>query len=448
MSTARYDRSSAAERGLLISVSGLSGSGKSTLATALVRRLREAGWPVVHLDRTADHEANASTLRSVGWADPDPVPMPESVPEFDEARYRAHNEYICSRARSIVESGVITILSFISPYRAMRDSLRDALGDDRYVEIYVNTPLSVCEARDPKRLYERVRRGATAFMPGVNSPYEPPASPLLTVSDEAVRTICRRLGLCDAPTSSWSAVVVDLFGTLVEPPPLERRLSSVRRFGLSVEDPLGQLVAAGGVLAPLFEALGVPFTRGRDLAQTRSFESVAALADTLAIETGRPVPAQLVALCERELERWRSGYRLAEGAVELLAMLNAAEIPVAILSNADSFSKIVATELGLVARTSAALFSCDLGVRKPDRAAFVAAMARLAAGPAETLVVGDSWQSDIVGALAVGASAVWVNGEGRAMPRGLTPSLERSVLPIPRLSSFVRLFSQVADQAM
>jgi bifunctional enzyme CysN/CysC len=82
-------------------------------------------------------------------------------------------------ARLFVEAGIITLVAFISPFRAEREMARTLVEDDEFVEIFVDTPIAVCEQRDPKGLYRKARRGELQNFTGVSSPYEPPENPEL-----------------------------------------------------------------------------------------------------------------------------------------------------------------------------------------------------------------------------------------------------------------------------
>ncbi len=82
-------------------------------------------------------------------------------------------------AKLFADAGVICVTAFISPYRADRDAIRQSLPPGQFVEVYLNTPLEVCEQRDSKGLYAKARAGEIRDFTGVSAPYEPPASPEL-----------------------------------------------------------------------------------------------------------------------------------------------------------------------------------------------------------------------------------------------------------------------------
>ena len=140
---------------------GLSGSGKSTLALALEKSLFAEGFQVVVLD--------GDTIRSginnnLGFSPDDRM---ENIRRIAEV------------AKLFVHNGIICLVSFISPTRAMRDMARDIIGPSDFHDIFVDTPLEVCEARDVKGLYKRARAGEIPDFTGVSAPYEPPADPFL-----------------------------------------------------------------------------------------------------------------------------------------------------------------------------------------------------------------------------------------------------------------------------
>ena len=82
-------------------------------------------------------------------------------------------------ARLMADAGLIVIAAFISPFASGRRAARELFDEDEFIEVFVDTPLGVAEARDPKRLYEQVRRGEIKNFTGIDSPYEPPESPEL-----------------------------------------------------------------------------------------------------------------------------------------------------------------------------------------------------------------------------------------------------------------------------
>ena len=142
-------------------LTGLSGSGKSTIANLLEKRLVAGGRHTFVLDGdNVRHGLN----RDLGFTEAD----------------RAENvRRVAEVARLMVDAGLIVIASFISPYRAEREYARGRFEPGDFREIFVDAPLAVCEARDPKGLYARARRGEVRNFTGIDSPYEPPEAPEL-----------------------------------------------------------------------------------------------------------------------------------------------------------------------------------------------------------------------------------------------------------------------------
>lgn len=144
-------------------LTGLSGSGKSTLSRRVERRLVERGVLAYVLDGdNVRHGLN----RDLGFGPED----------------RAENiRRVAEVARLFVDAGAIVLTAFISPYREDRARARALLPEGRFLEVHVATPLSVCEARDPKGLYRRARAGEIQGFTGLDAPYEPPEAPELSV---------------------------------------------------------------------------------------------------------------------------------------------------------------------------------------------------------------------------------------------------------------------------
>jgi bifunctional enzyme CysN/CysC len=144
-------------------LTGLSGAGKSTVANLLEQMLHESGRHTVLLDGdNVRHGLN----RDLGFTDEDRVENIRRVAEV---------------AKLMVEAGLIVLVSFISPFRSERRMARDLVAADEFVEIYVNTPIEICEARDPKGLYKLARTGKLPNLTGLGSPYEPPEQPEVIV---------------------------------------------------------------------------------------------------------------------------------------------------------------------------------------------------------------------------------------------------------------------------
>jgi bifunctional enzyme CysN/CysC len=151
------------QKPILLWFTGLSGAGKSTIANSLERKLHSLGKRTFVLDGdNVRHGLN----RDLGFTQADRVENIRRVAEV---------------AKLFVEAGLITIVSFISPFRAEREMARGLIGPDEFIEIFVDTPFEICEQRDPKGLYKKARRGELRNFTGLDSPYERPNNPELTL---------------------------------------------------------------------------------------------------------------------------------------------------------------------------------------------------------------------------------------------------------------------------
>ncbi len=147
------------QRGCVLWFTGLSGSGKSTIARGLEYKLIHAGRAAYVLD---GDEIRTGLNKDLGFA-----------PEQRNENLRR----IAEVARLFAECGIICITSFISPLRANRDAARQIIGPDRFFEIYLDVPLAVCEARDPKGMYKKARAGIVKNFTGIDAAYEAPENP-------------------------------------------------------------------------------------------------------------------------------------------------------------------------------------------------------------------------------------------------------------------------------
>jgi len=161
----------------LIWFTGLSGSGKTSLANALKNNLIVKGFSVYVLD--------GDIIRS--GINKDLSFSPED---------RSENiRRVIEIASLFLDAGIIVLAAFISPYQKDRDKAREKVGEHKFVEVYVNTPLNVCESRDVKQLYKKARAGEILDFTGIHTPYEAPISPEITINtseisiDEAVNRI-------------------------------------------------------------------------------------------------------------------------------------------------------------------------------------------------------------------------------------------------------------------
>ena len=156
------------QRGATVWFTGLSGSGKSTVATELERLLVAAGQAAYVLDGdNLRHGLNAD----LGF----------SAADRDENVRR-----VAEVARLFADAGIVALVPLISPYRDARDRARRAheVAGLRFVEVFVDTPIEICEARDPKGLYRKARAGEITGFTGIDDPYEAPLHPELVVRPE------------------------------------------------------------------------------------------------------------------------------------------------------------------------------------------------------------------------------------------------------------------------
>ena len=168
-------------RGCVVWFTGLSGSGKSTIANLVDHELHRMGVRSYVLDGdNVRHGLNAG-----------PQLLAERFGEefgtrfglaFGEMDRRENIRRIGEVARLFCDAGLVTLTAFVSPYRADRDAVRAALDPGDFIEVFVDTPLDVCESRDPKGLYKKARAGELRGFTGIDDPYEPPLSPELTLA--------------------------------------------------------------------------------------------------------------------------------------------------------------------------------------------------------------------------------------------------------------------------
>jgi len=168
-------------KGCIVWFTGLSASGKSTIANLVDHKLHDWGKRSFVLDGdNVRHALNASPA----------ILRKNHSEEFAQrfglgfsAQDREENiRRIGAVAKLFAESGTIALTAFISPYRADRDRVRDMMSTSDFFEVYVSTPISVCEARDPKGLYKKARAGEVKGFTGIDDPYEPPLNPDLVLN--------------------------------------------------------------------------------------------------------------------------------------------------------------------------------------------------------------------------------------------------------------------------
>jgi sulfate adenylyltransferase len=163
-------------QGVCIWFTGLSGAGKSTTAELLTAKLLEAGRRVTLLDGDV-----VRTHLSKGLG-------------FSKEDRDTNIRRIGFVASEIVRHGGVAVCAAVSPYRATRNEVRNVIGSDQFFEVFVNTPIEVCDQRDTKGIYAKARRGEIESLSGVNDPYEAPESPEL-VLDTVSRTVAQNVEL-------------------------------------------------------------------------------------------------------------------------------------------------------------------------------------------------------------------------------------------------------------
>ena len=144
-------------------LTGLSGSGKSTIANALEQRLVDMGRHTYLLD---GDNIRQGLNKNLGFS---PEDRTENIRRIGEV------------AKLFVDAGIIVMSAFISPYRSDRDEVRALVEEGEFIEVFVDTPLEVCEERDPKGLYQKARAGEIKQFTGISAPYEAPLSPEITL---------------------------------------------------------------------------------------------------------------------------------------------------------------------------------------------------------------------------------------------------------------------------
>lgn len=163
------------QRGLMVWFTGLSGSGKSTIAIALERELHRRGL----LCRILDGDNIRSGINNnLGFSEEDRV---ENIRRIAEV------------GKLFVDTGIITLAAFISPNNALRQMAAEIIGKEDFIEVYVSTPIEVCEQRDVKGLYARARQGEIKDFTGVSAPFEAPEHPDLSL-DTSVLTLEESVG--------------------------------------------------------------------------------------------------------------------------------------------------------------------------------------------------------------------------------------------------------------
>ncbi|WP_428306469.1 adenylyl-sulfate kinase [Lacipirellula sp.] len=167
-------------RGCVVWFTGLSGCGKSTVANVVDHKLYERGVRTYLLDGdNVRHGLNAT-----------PAMLAERYGDefgkrfglgFGQQDREENIRRVGAVSQLMCDAGLVTLTAFVSPYRADRDAVRATLAPGDFIEIFVDAPLEVCEARDPKGLYKKARAGQIKDFTGIDAPYEPPIEPQLVL---------------------------------------------------------------------------------------------------------------------------------------------------------------------------------------------------------------------------------------------------------------------------
>ena len=154
------------QRPCILWFTGLSGSGKSTIANAVESRLVELNKHTYLLD---GDNIRMGLNRGLSFSDEDRV---ENIRRIGEV------------AKLFVDAGTIVLTAFISPFQKERDAVRALVDGGEFIEVFVDTPLDVCESRDPKGLYKKARKGEIPDFTGISSPYEAPRQPEIRIIND------------------------------------------------------------------------------------------------------------------------------------------------------------------------------------------------------------------------------------------------------------------------
>lgn len=144
-------------------LTGLSGAGKSTIAQSLAQVFRASGEEVFVLDGDQVREGLCSDL------------------DFSDQGRSENVRRIGEVAKLILDAGQTVIVACISPFKKDREQVRQRIGASRFVEVFIDCPMAICEQRDPKKLYAKARSGTVQKMTGISSPYEPPEDPCIHI---------------------------------------------------------------------------------------------------------------------------------------------------------------------------------------------------------------------------------------------------------------------------
>lgn len=184
----KKDRQTIKKHGsFLIWFTGLSGSGKSTLSNAVEQRLHHMGVHTYPLDGDNIRDGINKNLT------------------FSPNDREENNRRVGEIAKLFIDAGIVTLGSFISPYKKSREEIRDIVGAENFIEVFLNTSLEECERRDVKGLYQKARNGEIPSFTGISSPYEAPEQPDIEIkteelsieeaADQVVQYITKKLAL-------------------------------------------------------------------------------------------------------------------------------------------------------------------------------------------------------------------------------------------------------------
>ena len=158
------------QKSIMIWFTGLSGSGKSTIAVALERELYTKGYLCKLLD---GDNIRTGINKNLGFTEED---RKENIRRISEV------------SKLFIDTGIITIAAFISPTRELRALAKSIIGKENFIEVFISTPLNVCEERDVKGLYAKARKGEISNFTGISAPFEAPENPHLSL-DTSVLSI-------------------------------------------------------------------------------------------------------------------------------------------------------------------------------------------------------------------------------------------------------------------
>ena len=154
------------QKGCVLWLTGLSGSGKSTIAKFLENKLHDNGIITKLLD---GDNIRSGLNKNLAFSEEDRT---ENIRRIAEV------------SKLFLETGIVTIVSFVSPLISMRENARGIIGSNDFIEVFINTPIEVCEARDTKGLYKKARSGEITDFTGISSPFEEPETPELEIRTE------------------------------------------------------------------------------------------------------------------------------------------------------------------------------------------------------------------------------------------------------------------------